>query len=277
MSKGILLTGGTGFVGRQILSMLQEKGYRIRLVIREGAQAKIENLKGIEKVITTPDLFSESSDWWAVACDGVDSVIHCAWYAKPGQYLRSEKNLECLVGTLSLAKGAALAGVKRFVGVGTCFEYANSNAPLAVESPLKPSSPYAAAKVACYTFLSEYFGLKDVVFTWCRLFYLYGDGEDARRLVPHIHEKIQANQIVELSTGHQIRDFLNVRDAADQMLSAFEGYKIGAVNICSGTGISVRNLAENIADEYGRRELLKFGARQADPDDPPFVVGVRNY
>ena len=178
------------------------------------------------------------------------------------------------MGTLSLAKGAVNAGVKRFVGVGTCFEYENSNLPLTVENPLKPSSPYAAAKVACYSFLSEYLQLKDVVFTWCRLFYLYGDGEDSRRLVPYIHAKIQANEVVELSAGNQIRDFLNVRDAADQIVSSFEAHKKGAVNICSGTGISVRELAENIADNYGRRDLLEFGARKTDPTDPPFVVGV---
>jgi len=49
----------------------------------------------------------------------------------------------------------------------------------------------------------------------------------------------------------------------------------GAVNICSGEPVTVRELAESIADEYGRRDLLKFGARNDNPVDSPFMVGVR--
>jgi dTDP-6-deoxy-L-talose 4-dehydrogenase (NAD+) len=49
----------------------------------------------------------------------------------------------------------------------------------------------------------------------------------------------------------------------------------GPVNICSGTPVTVRELAERIADEYGRRDLLRFGARPDNLVDPPCVVGVR--
>jgi dTDP-6-deoxy-L-talose 4-dehydrogenase (NAD+) len=48
----------------------------------------------------------------------------------------------------------------------------------------------------------------------------------------------------------------------------------GPVNICSGVPITVRQLAEQIADQYGRRDLLKFGARPDNLFDPPCVVGV---
>ena len=53
------------------------------------------------------------------------------------------------------------------------------------------------------------------------------------------------------------------------------GERQGPVNICSGTAISVRQLAERIADEYGRRDLLRFGARPDNAVDPPRVVGIR--
>ena len=52
--------------------------------------------------------------------------------------------------------------------------------------------------------------------------------------------------------------------------------KEGAFNICSGVPISVRDLAENIADEYGRRDLLAFGERRDNVIDPMRVVGIRN-
>jgi nucleoside-diphosphate-sugar epimerase len=49
----------------------------------------------------------------------------------------------------------------------------------------------------------------------------------------------------------------------------------GPVNICSGIPITIKQLAENIADEYEKRDLLKFGARPENLIDPPCVVGVR--
>jgi dTDP-6-deoxy-L-talose 4-dehydrogenase (NAD+) len=49
-------------------------------------------MEGIESIISTQDLFSESSAWWEESCDGVETVIHGAWYAEPGQYIQSDKN-----------------------------------------------------------------------------------------------------------------------------------------------------------------------------------------
>jgi nucleoside-diphosphate-sugar epimerase len=53
------------------------------------------------------------------------------------------------------------------------------------------------------------------------------------------------------------------------------GTEQGPVNVCSGMPITVRQLAEQIADEYGRRDLLRFDARPDNLIDPPRVVGVR--
>lgn len=104
-----MLTGATGFVGRQVLRALAEKGVRFRVVVRDGKQGQLATLEGVETVVTTPELFAENGDWWADVCKGIDTVIHVAWYAEPGKYLQSVKNLDCLTGTRNLAKGAAKA------------------------------------------------------------------------------------------------------------------------------------------------------------------------
>ena len=182
----ILLTGATGFVGRQVLSELAEKNCRVRVIARDGKQDRIPSLSAIENSIATRDLFRESAAWWADTCRDVDTVIHVAWYAEPGQYLQSPKNQECLAGTLRLAQGAAQAKVRRFVGIGTCFEYDFSAGHLSVETPLRPSTAYAEAKTAAFIELSRSLSQQGVEFAWCRLFYLYGEGEDPRRLVPYL-------------------------------------------------------------------------------------------
>ena len=117
----ILLTGATGFVGRQVLRALGERGCRVRPVVRIGKQERLARDDAIETVVASSDIFAEGAAWWARTCSGADAVIHAAWYAEPGQYLQSPKNQECLSGTLRLAEGAVQAKIRRFVGIGTCF------------------------------------------------------------------------------------------------------------------------------------------------------------
>ena len=270
-----LLTGATGFVGRQVLQALGVNGVPIRAVVRDGTQGRLATLDGIESIVTTPDLFAEDAEWWANVCKDIDMVIHMAWYAEPGKYLQSAKNLDCLTGTLHLAKGAAQAGVKRFIGVGTCFEYDLTGGILAVDTPLRPITPYAGAKAAAFMALSEWLPSQGVAFAWCRLFYLHGEGEDERRLVPYLRMTLAAGKAAELTSGSQIRDFLDVREAGQMIVRAALSDAQGPINICSGIPITVRQLAEQIADEYGRHELLKFGVRPDNLVDPGCVVGIR--
>jgi dTDP-6-deoxy-L-talose 4-dehydrogenase (NAD+) len=81
---------------------------------------------------------------------------------------------------------------------------------------------------------------------------------------------------VELTRGEQVRDLMDVREAARLLVDELESTRIGAVNISSGQGITVRALAESIADIYDRRDLLHFGARPENLTDPPLVVGLRD-
>jgi len=271
----VLLTGATGFAGRQILRALTEAGVRTRVVLREGSQNRLIESPSIEGIVPTRDLFTEPAQWWETICKDVDTVIHAAWYAEPGKYLQSPKNIDCLEGTLQLARGAVAAGIRRFIGVGTCFEYDLSVGMLSTDTPLRPTTPYAGAKAAAFLSLGQWLPTHSVEFAWCRLFYLFGEGEDARRLVPYLRSQLAAGLPVDLTSGSQIRDFLDIREAGRQIAETALGDGAGAVNICSGTPVTVRQMAERIADEYGRRDLLRFGVRPDNVVDPPCVVGIR--
>lgn len=274
MTGTILLTGACGFVGRQVLRALTERGVQVRVVVREGSQGRLQVLKEIEEVVTTPDLFDETVDWWAETCKGIDTLIHVAWYAEPGKYLQSAKNLHCLAGTLQMAMGAARAQIRRFVGIGTCVEYDLAGGVLSVDTPLRPMTPYAGAKAAAFMALSQWFPSQNVEFAWCRLFYLHGEAEDERRLVPYLRSRLAAGEPAKLTSGNQIRDFLDVGEAGRLIMDIALSERQGAANICSGIPIKVKELAEQIADEYGRRDLLVFGARPDDLMEPLSVVGV---
>ncbi len=276
MTRKILITGATGFVGRQVLKTFSSYDVELHLIVRQGKEAQVNSSSNVIKVINTKDLFAEDVAWWTQQCKGIDTVVHLAWYAEPGKYLESPKNLDCLIGSLNLAKGAAQAGVRRFVGIGTCFEYDVTAGVLSVDTPIKPITPYADAKAALYLSLSHGLSGAGVEFVWCRLFYLYGEGEDSRRLVPYLRSKLEKGEPAELTSSRQIRDFLGVVEAGRMIAEVTLGDQTGPVNICSSIPITVRQLAEQIADEYGRRDLLQFGKRPDNLVDPPCVLGTPN-
>lgn len=262
----MLITGGTGFLGRQIVAAALARRQRVRLVSRKPPPEGVEH-------VHTDDLFAESDDWWAAALKDVDIVVHAAWYAEPGKCLTSPRNLECLRGTLVLARACAASGARRFVGVGTCFEYDLEPGVLDIRTPLRPATLYAASKASAFLTLQSYFSATEVSFAWARPFYLFGAGEDPRRLFPYVHQQLAAGRPAELTKGTQVRDYLDVAEAGRMICDLATGAVHGPVNICSGVPVTVRAMAERIADQYGRRDLLRFGARSENVTDPPFVVG----
>ena len=270
----ICLTGASGFVGRQVLRSLKAEGHRVSVTRRPGQH--LPDGFEADAILETPDLFAEDARWWQEKLEGVDAVIHSAWYVEPGKYLDSPRNLDCVKGTLELAKGAVAAGVSQFIGIGTCMEYRLPSDHLDITQPLEPQTVYAAAKLSLFYMLQTYLAKTETRFSWCRLFYLFGEGEYPARLVPYVRAQLEKGETVKLSAGTQLRDFLDVREAGRQIASVVRSGQVGAINICSGQAITIRQLVEGIADEYGRRDLLEFGTAAIHPSDPAAVVGVPN-
>lgn len=270
-SKKILITGASGFVGRQILKALMVDKHDISVIVRD---KEGKNIPPGVNILETEDLFDESYVRLTEILKSQDILIHSAWYTEPGKYLTSPLNLHCLTGTLKLAQAFGEMGGKRFIGIGTCFEYDLNRGILSVQTPLNPTTLYAACKVSVFQVLNQLLPALGVEFLWCRLFYVYGENEDPRRLVPYLKEQLKSGQPADLSSGNQIRDFINVQEAGQMIADYSLSSREGSINICSGVPITVRQFAEQIADQFGRRDLLNFGARPDNLVDPPCVVGL---
>jgi dTDP-6-deoxy-L-talose 4-dehydrogenase (NAD+) len=97
MKKRILITGATGFVGRQVLKYLTTEDVLVTLVVRDGKEVLFANNSVVESIILTQDIFAETVEWWSNVLNSIDTVIHLAWYVQPGKYLNALQNIDCLI------------------------------------------------------------------------------------------------------------------------------------------------------------------------------------
>lgn len=276
-NKKILVTGATGFLGFQILKSLLKKNHKIFIVVRKKSKNlyKLKNLnKNKIKIFYCEDIFASKKKYLDKITKKIDVVIHCAWNVE-GNFMNSDKHLKCLMGTLSLAESCIKNNIKKFVGIGSCVEYDPSDGYLSIKTKLNPSTNYSATKIAAFMALNRLFQFNGIKFLWCRVFYLYGEGESDNRLIPYLRRMLKENQYVELTSGKQIRDYIDVKKAGNDIAKYAVGKRNGEINICSGKGVSVKNMVSKIANKFNKKHLLKFGVRKENPFDPPKVVGIK--
>ena len=266
-----LITGSTGFVGREITKEMLRRNISLRVTSRDKEKSNPE----IEDVFYVDDLFNIEEKFLYELCEEIDLIIHCAWYVEHGLYKHSIKNLDSLAGTIKLAKIAIKSKVPRFIGLGTCFEYdLNQNMPLLSNSILSSDNLYGICKSSTFLTLSKAFNETDSSFAWARLFYLYGEGEDKRRFVAYLEERLSKNKKAYLGSCNQNLDFINVVDAARMICDLALDTNNGAVNICSGVPTSLKDLAFKIAKKYSNEHLLVFGANQDNQTLPLNIWGI---
>ncbi|MCF7955586.1 MAG: NAD(P)-dependent oxidoreductase [Phycisphaerae bacterium] len=267
----ILLTGSTGFIGSQVARQLLEKGYTVRSHFRSDEHLyRISDIQDRLQLVKG-DLFNSTELELAEICSDIDICIHCAWYAVPGKYLNAPENLNCLHGSIRLFNELSKAGCKRCVGIGTCFEYDLNFGYLSEATATKPASLYAAAKISTALIGEQISNTCNMSFAWARMFYLYGPYEDERRLIPYVINSLLQGKPTDISSGTQIRDYLHVEDAASAITAVAQSDLTGPVNIGSADPVKVSEIAESLSKIIGRPELLNIGARQTNPNDPPFI------
>lgn len=272
----VLLTGASGFIGAHVARTLLDKNHRLTIVaLPDDPLARLTDLRTRIEVIRAP-LEDAGAIHKAVLDLKPETCIHLAWYAVPGQYLHSSKNIVALRSSLSLYEALTVAGCRRIVGAGTCLEYDTDFGYLHEETPARPASLYAAAKLSCGLMGAQIAGASKTSFAWGRIFYPYGPKEDPRRLVPSAIESLSRGQSFDATDGSQIRDYIHVADVASAFCVLAENEADGIFNISSGVPVSVRQVLETLGGLLRHNDLLHFGVLPCRLGDPPFICGCND-
>lgn len=269
----VLVTGATGFVGSQVVRQLIASDVEVAALVRPGGNRR--RLEGITDKIQLLEADLEDSESVAtqLARCRPDACIHAAWYAEPGKYVVAPENLDSLRASLALMEELARAGCEHVVGVGTCFEYQMGSAPLKEDSPTKPTTLYAAAKLAFSLVAGQRLAQMGIGMAWARLFYIYGPFEDFRRLVPAAISALTDGRDFATTSGEQVRDYLHIADVASALCRLSQDRLAGPFNVCSGEPVTIARLMQTLGDLLGRPELIRLGAFPNREWDPPYVCG----
>jgi nucleoside-diphosphate-sugar epimerase len=264
----VLVTGATGFIGRHALQPLLDAGHEVHAISTRkppaGAPAAVSWHRA--------DLLDEPGA--TVAAIAPERLLHLAWYAEHGRFWTSTENLRWVEASLGLLRAFAAAGGERAVLAGTCAEYDwdAGDGTFAEDVVLSPATLYGAAKHGLHEVARAFAGQAGFELAWGRVFFLYGPGEDPRRLVGAVASALARGERAATGAGTQTRDFLHVADVGAAFAALVDAQVDGAVNVASGEGRLLRDVVSALGELSGAPDLLDVGALPPRPGDPERLV-----
>lgn len=256
----ILVTGASGFLGNYVIDQLLQRNHEV--IASSRTSEKIEHKSWFKHVAFIPfDLnhFDETVNY-AAYFQQPDAIIHLAWQGLPNykSLFHFEHNLPL---HYSFIKNLVVNGLIDINITGTCFEYGMQEGILNEEMPTNPQNAYAIAKDSLRKFLMQLTKEKTFSLKWMRLFYMYGDGQNASSLLAQLSTSIRNKEsIFNMSGGQQTRDFMPVEKMAEKIVTiAIQKQVQGIVNCCSGEPTTVYTLVNNFIKKQNSNIQLNLG------------------
>ena len=256
MIKSVLVTGGCGFIGANLLPKLIERGYRVR-VLDNLSRGFLAFIDGLDAEFQQGDIRNAEDMNRATA--GIDAVVHLAAYGSVVESLEDPQTNFAINGggTLTTLHAAKDAGVKKFVFASTGGALVGDADPPVNEKSLPfPKSPYGASKLTCEAYCQAYarsFNLPTVILRFANI---YGPFSAHKKGAVTVFAKalIADEPFVIYGDGSASRDFLHVNDLCAGILKALEADLAPAtvLHLATGQETTVAQLANLLRETAGK-------------------------
>ena len=266
--RRVLVTGGSGFIGRHMVAELTADGAQVRVIdLKAHPDPSVDLVQGD---LAEPDVVAEALS------GGIDAVVHLAAVTS---VLRSVEQPELtyrtnVQATHGLLEGARKAGVKALAFASTNAVTGPMDAPAITEqATLKPLTPYGATKAAGEMLMSAYTASYGVRCACLRLTNVYGLGMQAKdSIVARLMRVIRLGGDFEIyGDGSQVRDYVNAADVASAFRLALTSEAwTGPVVIGAGRSLSVLDVLDAVRTVTGASFEVRHGP--AKPGEMPAVI-----
>lgn len=212
----VLVAGGGGFLGTEIVKCLIENGFEVKSLGRN-LSSTIDCEQIIGDIMTLDSYINSLSSWKP------EVVIQAAWVTSQKTYRTSSLNTAYKNATLSFAKQSYLSGTQHFLALGSSAEYGSPKEPCnSFTTVATPKDNYGKSKLETLEKLSKIAEEFSSKFSWARIFQPYGPNQDSTRLLPLATRELQAGNSFEVENPDVILDWITSRDVASALLYAIE-------------------------------------------------------
>ncbi len=265
MLKRIIVTGATGFIGRQVIPLLLLSGYEVIAIARQ--TSVLDESLNYHQL----DLMDTNEVSKLLKKCSASHLLHLAWNVEPGVFWHSNTNFLWLQASIHLVREFVNCGGQHVIIAGTCAEYDWKYGICNEQTtPCKPNSLYSACKNALHCVLDQHAKKEQYRLAWGRVFFPFGDYESPEKLIPTVIRGMLTQTLRQGSEGSQKRDFIHSEDVAKAFTEIVKSDVQGAVNIGSGSALSIREIVGYIANKFNSEQLICF-ADSRQLLEPPLV------
>ncbi|MBP0496107.1 NAD-dependent epimerase/dehydratase family protein [Pararoseomonas indoligenes] len=263
-----LVTGGCGFIGSHLCAALRARGHGVRVLddLSSGSEANLApGSKFLLGDVCQPMALRE-------ALAGVDGCFHLAAIAS---VQRGEKDWlgthrTNLSATVALLEAARASRIPVVYASSAAVYGANGNLPLHEDSTVQPLSAYGADKLGCELHARVAGHVHGIPTMGLRFFNVFGPRQDPASpysgVISIFCDRLLRKEALDVfGDGQQTRDFIFVEDVVRALIAAMRQVNVAApvLNICTGNGTSVLQLAYLVAELCGVRAEINHRPARA--------------
>lgn len=257
----VLVTGGAGFIGSNLVDALLARGHRVR-VLDNLSMGKLSNLPLEHERLSFIEGDVADAALVSRAVAGCGAVVHLAAVASVQASVDDpvSTHQSNFIGTLNICEAMREHGVRRVVFASSAAVYGNNGEGVAIDEDTAkaPLTPYASDKLASEHYLEFYarqHGLEPAIF---RFFNVFGPRQDPSSpysgVISIFTQRAQQGLPISVfGDGEQTRDFFYVADLVELLLQALDARRppSGAVNVGWNQAVSLKQLLTQIGELLG--------------------------
>lgn len=262
-NKKVLITGSNGFIGSHMVERMVKEGAQVSVIVRDSSD--LWRLDDVQKDldIYRTDLRNSELVSKSVMQIKPDFIFHIGAYGVDGRqndfFVAAHSNI---IGTMNLIHSLKDIGCKKFINIGTCMEYGNTQEVIQEDSFLKPDSIYGSTKASATIIAHQMAVNYDIDLVTLRPFGVFGEKEGSHKFFPYIILSMLEGKQVNLTPCEQYRDYCYIENVIDGFVLAAQNnsIKYEIFNIASGEIQKLKFYVDMVYKEMQSTDLPNYGA-----------------
>lgn len=251
--KNVLIIGGNGFIGKNLIKKLDKSKFEIFFSTRsKKIRKKNHHYLNLLNPIEGNSILNHE----------FDIIINCAWNGVLGKNRDDIKQFENIKMSLNVYEIAKKTNCRQLIFFGSQAEYGPKFYMINENSKCKPITQYGKAKLHIYKYFYKKKDAGGPKILWLRLFDTFGPGDNENWIIPHLINNFSNNKNTYLSSCNQKWDFLYIDELCKIVDKLIDRKSNGLYNLASGKPIVLKNVVEYIHNSLNSKSKIFYNYKK---------------